>query len=46
MTGKHRFEKKVVEEGWLAANNKTQEYYEENKDKLINTESLLKDLKD
>jgi hypothetical protein len=34
MAGKHRFDKHVIEEGWLAANNITQRYYDENKEKL------------
>ena len=43
---RQKFDSKVIEEGWLAANDITQTYYEENKDKLQQRASLLKDFDD
>jgi hypothetical protein len=46
MRAKNKFDMKVVECGWLAANNISQAYYEENKQKIEQSTSLLKDFTD
>ena len=46
MMAKSKFDTIVIEEGWLAANDITQSYYEENKDKLHSSASLLRDFTD
>ena len=46
MMAKHKFDTKVIEDGWNACSDITKEYYLENKDKLYQTASLLKDFSD
>ena len=46
MIAKNKFDKKVLEDGWLADNEITQQYYEQNNERLQQSASLIKDFSD